>query len=266
MTATGFGKGAAAPWRTGACLLLSSLLSPSLAMAQEESWSIEVGSERALVSMGEARFLWGVDHLRFAHRRPGRGEAFLQFELQRRDRLTDGVLVFGAHRRLGPWTLAGEAGITSAPDFYYRHREELEVARQVSTNLVAHLGYRHLRFHSESVHLLSPAVTLYFSRGEIHGRAFLGRSPKRESHSNALQFTVRSRPTPSVELFGGVALGRGIFDVTSLAGAAPGGWVAFFNPSLRLSTRNLLGVVVSAAHEDPAFERRSLGVYYRRAF
>lgn len=235
----------------------------SLVRAQESGWSVEVGADRAAVSVEGRDSFWGTDYFRLSHLSAAQG-ASLTVELQRRDGNVDAVLLAGGHRHFGrSWTLSAQAGLAPRADFYFRHMAEVELARHWG-RVVTHLSYRNLGFKTGTVHVVSPAATVRFSRAEIQARAFLARSADFAPKSAAFLFRGDWDASGRIRLSGGAAVGEGIFDVTSLAGASPPGWVAFLASQFRLSPRNLLGIVVTLAHEDPAFERRSAGFYYRR--
>jgi YaiO family outer membrane protein len=248
------------------CTIPFSLFLPSPGGAADEEWFFELAAERSDVSLGGRDVSWGTDRAQLSYRRPEKGGAFLAFELQRRDGSTDSVVLAGGHRRLGDWTLFGQLGFTPGADFYFERLLEVEVSRRAVGNLVGHLTYRFLDFPAARVQLLAPAATWYFPWGEIHGRAFLVRNQTLAVGSRAYLLRGLWEVQPRLRLTGGAAFGERIFDVTSLASEPAEGWSAFLSAMFRLDSKNAVGLAVSLAHEAPSFDKRSLGLFYRRAF
>jgi YaiO family outer membrane protein len=247
-------------------LLLPLAIMPRPLAAQEGVWSLELGVERARVALGSRDVTWGEEHLQLDRTAPGRGSVFLGLELQRRDGDTDTVVTGGGYRRLGPWTLAAQAGASPRASFYYRAMGEGELVRILRSGLAASGSYRYLGFRrGNAVHLLSPGLTWSGARGELHGRLILVRD--RTFNRKAESFLLRGYRElgRSFRLSAGAAAGGGIFDVTSLERGAPRGWVFWLSPQWR-GGRSSLGASLSLAREEPSFEKRSLSVYYRRTF
>ena len=129
------------------------------------------------------------DRIQFLFRDPEQGGVTLAVERQTRFGKTDAAFYFGGYRRIGDWTLSGRGGVTPNADFYFRQSVEGQVSKRVVGTWVAQLRYRYLNFPTSRVHVLSPAVTYYYSKGELEGRLFLVRNSSHEVDSQS--FLVR---------------------------------------------------------------------------
>ncbi len=237
------------------------------AAAQEGAWSIQTDAERADVSIGGNHFVWWTGRLQLSYRTEGKGGLFFTVEHQDRESANDTTIIASGYRHLdGDWTLSGQAGVTPNADFNYKYMGQVEVHRRLVGTLVGHMGYQYLRFTTATVHLFTPTLTYYHARGEVQARGFIGRNEDNGHEPRAVLLRAQHDVTQRIRLHGGVSVGEGIFDITSLAGKAPPGWVLFLNPEFRLTPKDSIGAVLLRAHENPDFEKRSLGLYYRRVF
>jgi len=248
---------------TGLLILLPALQ----AAAQNGVWAVQTDAERADVSFGKTDLVWWTGRLQLSYRAEGKGGVFFTVEHQDRETMNDTTIIASGYRHLDEdWTLSGQAAVTPNADFNYKHMGQVEVHRRLVGTLVGHVGYQYLRFTTATVHLFMPTLTYYHARGEVQARGFLGRNEDTGHEPRAVLFRAQHDVTEKLRLHGGVSVGEGIFDITSLAGKAPEGWVVFFNPEFRLTPKDSIGAVLLRAHEDPDFEKRSLGLYYRRVF
>ena len=234
--------------------------------AQEDQWSVDLGVERSDVTIDSAEGVWGTERVQFLYRDPVRGGVFVAFERHTRFDKTDAVFLMGGYRRLGDWTVFGQIGLTPRADFYFRQSVEAEVSRRTVGTIVAHLKYRYLNFPTAKVHVLSPAATYYFARGELHGRAFFVRNEALDVDSQSFLARGQYQLNDRFRLSGGIAFGERIFDITFLPGEPAQGWVVYGETLVRVHETGAIGVVLGYAHEEPFFDRRNLGVYYRRWF
>ncbi len=248
---------------TGSLVFLTHLQ----AAAQEWAWAIQADTERADVSLGGNKFVWWTGRLQLSYRNENEGGVFFTVEHQDRETANDTTISASGYRRLGDWTLSGQAGVTPDADFNYEYMGEVDVARRLVGTLVGQVGYQYLRFTTATVHLFMPALTYYHARGEVQAKGFIGRDENGRPKAEAVLFRAQHDVSEKIRLHGGVAIGEGIFDITSLAEKAPPpGWVVFLNPEFRLTPKDTIGLVLLRAHENPDFEKRSLALYYRRVF
>ena len=234
--------------------------------AQEVGVSVDVGIERSSVTLGAEKEVWGTERFQVLYRDPATGGAFFTFERQTRFGGTDAVFLAGGYRRLGDWTVFGQVGVTPRAEFYFRQSVEAELSRRIVGTLVAHVKYRYLNFPSAKVQIVSPAATYYFSRGELHGRAFFVHNAALGVSSQSFLARGRYRWSERIRISGGVAFGERIFDITFLPEEPARGWLVYGETLVRIHETGALGVVLGAAHEEPSFDRWNLGVYYRRWF
>jgi YaiO family outer membrane protein len=243
------------------------LSSPSLSVAfQTKGWSFDIGVERSDVEIDEDDAVWGRERAQVGYRDPAKGGLFLAFERHTRDGLTDAVMIAGGYRRLGDWTVFGRVGFTPKADFYFRQAIEAEVSRRAVGTLVVHMGYRYLNFPAGEVHVLTPAATYYFAKGDVHGRAFLVNNPTLDVGSSSFLFRGNYQVRPRIRMSGGVAFGERIFDVTSLPNEPAEGWLVYLEPLFGITEKDAIGFQVGLAHEEPYFDRWTLGFFYRRTF
>lgn len=254
-------------WTASASALAASLLLfPPETLAQDEFWSLQIGAARSDVSIGDSDVTWGTDGTQLTYQDPARGGFYFAFEVQRRDQLVDRVFIGAAYKRFGEWTINGRAGFTADPEFYFRYMAEGALSRRLVDGLVGTVAYRYLNFTSTEVRVVSPSATYYFARGEIGGQVNLVRNQELEVNSSSYSFTGIWYAGPRFRLSGGVAAGERIFDITSLVRQPAEGWLTFVDLRFGITRKDQVGVVIDFAHEEPSFDRRSLGLYYRRSF
>ena len=248
-------------------LFLLPLVSP--VAAEDWKWSVDIGAERADVSISGHDAVWWTERFQLTYRNEAKGGAWLQLENQSREENTDTTVHAGGYWRLGAWTLLGQVGVTPNADFNYKFLGEAEVSRRLVGTLVGQLGYRYLEYPGTTVHLFSPALTLYLPRGELQAKGFIGRGTDFEPKAAVVMVRGVWDVTQTLRLHAGLSVGEGIFGVTQGVfgtGELPDGWVAFVNPEVRLTSKDTIGGAFIRGHEEPRFEKRSLGVYYRRVF
>lgn len=251
------------------CILTSfvfSLVGPDTAGAQDRGLTLEAGIERSSVTIDESEDTWGTDYVQLGYRAPETGGAFFVFERQTRFGQVDTVFRGSGYRRLGDWTVSGELGLTANADFYYRQSVEGELSKRIVGTLVGHVQYRYLNFPSARVQVVSPAATFYFAKGELHGRLYLVRNSTLELDSQSFLVRGLYELNDRLRFGGGFAAGERIFDITFLPGVPAEGWLVYGDALVRVGGENGIGVRLGFAHEEPYFNRLSLGAYYRRWF
>jgi YaiO family outer membrane protein len=243
-------------------------LSWSLALHAQESdgWSVDFGIERASVTIDDDDQLWGRERVQALYRDRDKGGVYVGGARLTRFGLTDPVVLAGGYRRLGDWTISGQLGLSPGAEFYFRQSVEAEISRRAVGTVVAHLKYRYLNFPTARVHILAPGITYYLAKGEIHARVSLVDNEALDAGSQSVLVRGQSWLSERLRLSGGVAAGERIFDVTSLPGVPAQGWVVYAETLIRIHERGGLGLSVGFAHEEPFFDRRNFGVYYRRWF
>ena len=247
-----------------ACVLASAT---SGRAADPEGWTLDVGGDRAGVSLGASRTAWWSGRAQLTYRRDGKGGAFVAVEPLRRFGLTDTTVSAAGWRHAGAWSVYTEAGATPNADFHYRRSGEVEVFRRLGSGpWVPHASYRFLAFPAQNVSLISPAVTRYGARGELLARATFGRNTTNDTSSRAVFVRGRYDVGRRVTLGGGVAVGERIFDVTALPRDPAPGWVAFAEARLATGNGNSIGVLARVAEEGSAFDQSAFGLTYRRTF
>jgi YaiO family outer membrane protein len=229
-----------------------------------------LGTDWARIRLFEGREAWWTGRAQVGFQREATGGAFAAVEGYRRFHATDTTFVAAGWRHLGRWSLYAEAGVTPAANFYYRRSVEVEAYRRVGHSAwVPHLGYRYWRFPGlpeQDVHLLSPRITRYGARSELHARLILVRNTTQGTGSAAVFARGHWDARPRLRLGGGFAVGERIFDITSLPGQPAHGWVVFAEAHLGLSARDRLGVVLRRAAEGSDFDQTGIGLLYRRTF
>ena len=237
------------------------------AHAQErEGWSVDFGFERADVTIDDDQQVWGSERVQFLYRDLEEGGAFLGGSRLTRFGQTDAVFLAGGYRHLGKWTVFGQIGLSPNADFYYRQSIEAEVSRRTVGTLVVHLKYRYLNFRLAEVHIIAPAATYHFPKGELHGRVFFVKNQALDIDSQAFLARGQWQLNRRFRLAGGVAAGERIFDITFLPSVPAEGWLVYGETLIHIHKSGGLGIVVGFAHEEPFFDRRNFGVYYRRWF
>jgi YaiO family outer membrane protein len=233
---------------------------------QEKGWSLDAGVERSDVEVDEYEAVWGRERVQVGYRDPAEGGLFFALERHTRDGITDVVMTASGYRRLGDWTVFGRIGVTPNADFYFRQAFEVEISRRVVRTLVAHMGYRYMNFPTGRVHIFTPAATYYFAKGDLHGRAFLVNNQTLNVSSSSFLFRGSYQVLPRLRLSGGVAFGERIFDITFLPNEPAEGWLFYFEPLFSITEKDAVGFQMGLAHEEPYFDRRTLGFFYRRTF
>ena len=238
-----------------------------LVHAQEpEGWSADFSFERASVTIDGDDQVWGSERVQFHYRDLDQGGVFFGGARITRFGEADAAFVAGGYRRLGDWTVLGQVGVSPNADFYYRQSVEAEVSRRAVGTLVAHLKYRYLNFPLAKVQIVAPGATYYLAKGELHGRIFFVNNQALDIDSQSVLVRGQWWLSQRFRISGGVAVGERIFDITSLPGVPADGWVVYGETLVRIHERGGLGVTIGFAHEEPFFDRRNFGVYYRRWF
>jgi len=234
--------------------------------ADPDGWAVDLTGDRAGVSLGTSRSVWWSGRAQLTYRRESKGGAFLAIEPLRRFSLTDVTFIAGSWRNAGAWSFYAEAGATPRADFHYRYSGEVEAYRRVRGPWVAHAGYRYWAYPGQSVHLVSPRVTRYGSRSELHARLNLVKNTTQGTRSESAFVRGHFDVRPRIRLGGGVAVGERIFDVTSLPREPAPGWVAFVEARLAVGSRDSVGAVARLAEEGSTFDQAAFGLTYRRTF
>lgn len=247
------------------CAAVVFALGVSTAWAQARVF-VEVSGEYSPVTIGTADLLWHVGRISGGWFDEGRSSWSVGGERHQRGRLVDWAANVNGFRRVGDWTFGVAAATTASPDFLYRYSLEGEIARRVVGTVVLHGSYRHLGFRDFDVGLVQPAVSIYFSRGEIQGRLFVVRNRTLDRDSSAVLLRGSAAVHSQVTIGGGAALGSRIFDVASLSRPEPEGWVAFGYARFAVSPGWNIDVGVGRAHEDPFFSQRTISLTLRRTF
>lgn len=236
------------------------------AQASVPPWSVEATHDRATATNQGTRGLWTTDRLQLGWVRPEAGGWFLSTDRQTRGPLLDTAVALRGYRRLGDWTAAAGASVAPASDFLSRMSVDVEVSRRLVRTLVASTAYRYLDFRRLDVHQVQPALTWYHRRGEVESRLYLSHNTATGRTSPTLQIRAAYQARRRLQLAGGLAYGDRIFDIASLPSGTSHSRVGFASVRVGLTSRDSLSVGGASAHEDPAFEYRSLSVGYRRAF
>jgi YaiO family outer membrane protein len=223
---------------------------------------VDLSGDLSPVTIGTYETQWQVGRVTGGVLDEGRYGITMGAERHRRDRLVDWAGHAGGFRRVGDWTFAAAAGYSDRPEFLYRLSLEGEVARRVAGGLVLHGGYRHLDFPAADVHLVQPAVSYYFSRGDVQARGYFVNNTTANRRSNTLLLRGGMDLTPWLRVSGGAAAGTRIFDAAALQDTRAQAWVAFASASVQFAPQWRLTVGAGSAHEDPLFSQRtvSLGV------
>ena len=255
--------------RSRSALVLLLLLAAPLSSAEEpEGWTLHLTGDRAGISLFEGDDTWWTGRAQLGVRREGKGGAFGAVEGYRRFGLTDTTFVAAGWRHVRKWSFYAEGGVTPGADFHYRRSVEVEAWRRVGESVwVPHLGYRYYLWAGDQVlHLVSPRVTRFGARSELHARLILVHNTTRGTDSFAVFARGHRDVRPRVRLGGGFAKGERIFDVTSLPGQPAPGWVAFVEGHLGVGPRDRLGLTLRVAEEGEAFSQTAVTLAYRRSF
>ena len=247
---------------------LAVLACPAIAAGQDApEWTVDLNGDRAAVSLGSADTTWWSGRAQLTRRREGQGGAFVAVEPMRRFGFTDITLIAAAWRHRGPWSFYGEGGVTPEADFHYRRSVEVEAYRRVGQSAwVPHLGYRYWLFPGQHLHLVSPRVTRYGARSEVHARLMFVRNTTHGTSSTSALARAHRDVRPRLRVGAGVAKGERIFDVTSLPRDPAPGWVAFVEGRVGVGSRDSVGVVLRTAEEGSTFDQAAVGLSYRRRF
>ena len=246
---------------------LSLALRPPAWAADPDGWAVDLSGDRAGITLFDSADTWWSGRAQVGFRRDGKGGAFAAVEAYRRFDSTDTTLIAAGWRHVRRWSFYAEAGVTPRADFYYRRSAEVEAYRQVGdSKWVPHLAYRYWRFPGQSVHLLSPRVTRYGGRSELHARLSLVRNTTTGTDSASMFARGHWDARPRLRLGAGFAVGERIFDVTSLPRDPAPGWVAFAEARVGVGPRDSIGVTLRAAEEGSDFDQTAIGVTYRRTF
>jgi YaiO family outer membrane protein len=246
-------------------IVVAAMASPAAA-AEPEGWTLDVAGDRAGVSLGPAPATWWSGRVQLTHRRDGKGGAFVAVEPLRRFSSTDLTFIAGAWRHAGAWSFYAEAAGTPRADFHYRWSGEAEAYRRVAGAWAAHAAYRYWAYPGQSVHLVSPRVTRYGARSELHARLSLVRNATHGTRSESGLVRGHFDVRPRLRLGGGVAVGERIFDVTSLPREPAPGWVAFAEARVAVRAADSIGLLVKVAEESSTFDQTAFGLSYRRTF
>ena len=226
-----------------------------------------MSGDRAGITLFDEPGTWWTGRMQVGFRREGKGGAFGAVEAYRRFGLTDTTFVAAGWKHKGAWSFYGEGGLTPEANFYYRHSFEIEAYRQIGKGRwVPHLAYRYWRFPQDNVHLLSPRVTRYGARSEIHARLMLVHNATRDTDSAAVLARAWYDVRPRFRVGGGFAKGERIFDITSLPRDPAPGWVVFGEARYGVTPKDAIGVTLRAAEEGEDFDLTGITLSYRRAF
>lgn len=247
-----------------AALLAATTFGPSPARA-EGSWYGEARTEPSAVNLGGTPSTWWTNRLQ-AGTREEAGALFLAAESQTRDSGTDVSVSGGGHRRLGAWTLSGEAGAGIDALFVPRLALEARVARIVAGTLVAQLGYRYLDFPTSTVSIVSPSASYYFPRGWVELRFDAGRNASLDHDIRVAVLSGRWDGKGSLSAGGGAAYGDFLYDALGVPGPGGRGWNVHVFGEVRLDPRSTLRLDLAAGQEEPSFRQRTLGLAFRRTF
>jgi YaiO family outer membrane protein len=238
----------------------------SAAALAQSGWAVDFGGERTAVTNNGVDSVWSTVKFQLGYVNEEKGGWFGGVERQERYNQVDVSFYTTGYRRFGDWTAAGGIGGTPDADFLYRVSANVELSRRIVGTVVASAGYRYMDFPSAAVHQIQPAVTWYHGRSEVGGRLFVTRNTTLHRTSVSALATAFVEVHPRVRLFGAVARGDRIFDVTSFATGAANSWVVRGTARIRVTAGNYLELGGGFAHEDPAFDQTTLIASFRRSF
>jgi YaiO family outer membrane protein len=245
---------------------LSVALAGPAAAAEPDGWALDLTGDRAGITLFGGHDTWWSGRAQVGFRREGKGGAFAAVEAYRRFGATDTTFVAAGWRHVDQWSFYAEAGVTPGADFYYRHSVEVEAYRRIRGPWVPHLGYRYWQFPGATLHLVSPRVTRYGARSEIHARLILVRNATTGRGSAAVFARGHWDVRPRLRVGAGFAAGERIFDVTSLPGDPAPGWVVFGEARVGVGPRDSVGLTLRRAAEGSEFDQTAIGLSYRRTF
>jgi len=241
------------------------LITPRLCGAQAP-WSLDLGSERSLVTTGGVATTWQTDRVQAGMARPEVGGWYAAVERQQRGRLLDFVTSVTGYRRMGDWTVGGGASGTPHPSFLNRASVEAQVSRRMAGTTVAFIGYRYLDFRTVTVQQIQPGLTWYHRHGEVEGRLFLTSKETRARESVTGMVRTLFEVTPRVRLGMSASYGDRIFDVAALPTQNATAGMVNARVRIGVTRSDFVEVGVGMAHENPVFDQRTFGLVYRRAF
>jgi YaiO family outer membrane protein len=234
--------------------------------AQSRDWSVDYGREEAATSTNGINAPWTTDRFQTMWSRTGQGGWLFAVEQQERYGLSDVTLLSGGYWRAGDWTFGVDGGVTPRAHFMYRVKGGGEISRRAIGTLVASGGYHYLQYPSADIHQFEPALTWYHARGEVQGRLYVTRNATLALTSTATLVRSTYNVTPRLQLGGGAAIGDRIFDIAPLPTDSGKARLGFAETRVGLTRHDFIGVVVTAAREDPGFRYSSLTLSYRRVF
>jgi YaiO family outer membrane protein len=236
------------------------------AQSAPSPWSFDYLREQATVTSSGVDSTWTVDHLQLFWSRPTAGGVLVAAERQRRYGATDVTVIGSAYRRLGDWTIGGDAAATPAADFLYSVKAGGELSYRVVGAFVASGAYHYLQFPVAHLHQAEPSLTWYFARGEAQGRVFLIRNTTADRTTTTTLVRAGIDVTGRLRIDAGAAVGARIFDVASLPTATGRARIIFGDARVRVTAHDFVTGGSTWAHEEPAFSYWSLTVGYRRTF
>ncbi len=239
---------------------------PVVAVAQD-GWSIDVGTEPSFVTVNDRSQTWWTNRLQASYRDSSVGGFFVAGESQTRESETDGLISAGGYRRLGDWTIIGQAGGGVDTDFVTQFFVEPQISRRLFGSFVGQAGYIYREFEQSRSHVGSLAGIQYFTKGELEIRTSYGRSLPLERPIRVFSLRGLWDDGSALSYGGTVAYGDNLFDAVNVPGAAGNrGWAINANTRYRFDDRNSVRLDFTVGREDPAYRQRSLGLSYRRSF
>lgn len=245
----------------------ASLAASPAAVVAQDGWSLDVGTEPSTVNIRDRRETWVINRIQASYRESSAGGGFIAAESQKRESLTDELLFAGGYRRLGDWTISGQAGLGIDPDFVARFFIEPQLSRRLFGTFVGQIGYLHRSYSQSRIHIGSLAGIQYFPNGEIEARVAYGKNLPLDRPIRVFTFRGLWDNGSAMGFGGSVTIGDNLYDVINVPGAAGNrGWTVNGNVRYRIDTRNSVRLDISTGREDPWFRQRTLGVSYRRSF
>lgn len=239
---------------------------PVITLAQD-GWSVDVGTEPSAVKVNDRSQTWWTNRIQATYRESAIGGVFVAAESQTREDVTDGLVSAGGYRRLGDWTIIGQAGGGIDTDFVTRFFVEPQISRRLFGTFVGQAGYIYREFQQSRSHVGSLAGIQYFTKGELEIRTSYGRSLPLERPIRVFSLRGLWDDGSALSYGGTVAYGDNLFDAVNVPGAAGNrGWAINANTRYRFDDRNSVRLDLTTGREDPAFRQHTLGLSYRRSF